>query len=303
MAAKSSLPLLLVAGVGAVVLSAKSKKKKKKPATSKTPDKTGIMASGSVDRVLPPKGIEIPTPYEWRIRKSNGDYIAEAGKKMPRSLKVEEWHEVGIADNLEDAKEMAFAYIDKQPGFEYASSAVASGSHAGFDYVVRSGEYEAPVTLPPDAPEMVFPMLSGYIGEYRLNGLTKWTVANKGQDQEDVRLLTMEAGALAAEALGGNTGVEYPAHMVEWMNVCEGEIAMIDAGDPIGTVPYCPSAKAGATVTSGASPGADRFWRIQKTNNAESPYVIQRTFGPDWKYVDSDTDLKAAIIKGYNSIL
>lgn len=84
MAAKSSLPLLLVAGVGAVVLSAKSKKKKKKAATSSTPKKDGIMASGSVDRVFPPKGVEIPTPYEWRIRKADGEYIAETGKKMPK---------------------------------------------------------------------------------------------------------------------------------------------------------------------------------------------------------------------------
>lgn len=307
MAGKSTLPLLLAAGVGAIVLT-KGKKKKRKPAspaspTEPKPDKDGVVASGSVDRVFAAKS---PTegfmPYEWRVRKKSGDYIAEVGMKTPRDLKVGSWEEVGKADNMEDAKELAFAYIDKQPGFEFASTVVKSGSQRGaFDYIVREGEY---VEVEGEGfSGSKTETIEGYIGEYRINGTSKWVEASKGQDMDRVRVLTLEAATIASAALGGGDTPEWPQHMLGWMAACEGEISMQDMGPTIGVVPYCPAAKSGQTVTSGSSEGGDRLWRIQKTANNQSPYVVQNNLSGDWEFVDSDVTLSNAIIKGYNSIV
>jgi len=307
--------MLALVGVGALVLTKGKKKPKKKTATApKAPiGKDGVVASGSIDRVFAPTS---PTqglgmPYEWRVRKSNGDYLAEVGKKKPRDLKVATWEEVGKADNMEDAKELAFAYIDKQPGFEFASTVVKSGRHKGaFDYIVREGEYS--VSEGEGFTGATSETISGFIGEYRLDGMSKWVEASKGQDVEDVRVLTMEAGAIAADALGGGDAEQYPEHMRAWIGACEGEIAMLDMGDAFGAsigswtggaiLPYCPSAKSGQTVTSGASENGNRVWRIQKTANPASPYVVQNNLSGDWKFVDSDVKLSDAVIKGINSI-
>lgn len=314
MAGKSILPLVAIAG-GAAFMLTKSKKKKKKTATAKKPPigKDGVVASGSVDRVFAPKTPSegLGMPYEWRVRKSNGDYLAEVGKKKPRDLKVGTWEEVGKADNMEDAKELAFAYIDKQPGFEFASTVVKSGRHKGaFDYIVREGEYS--VAEGEGFADAKSETISGFIGEYRLDGMSKWVEAAEGEDMENVRILTMEAATIAANALGGGVGEQYPEHMREWVNTCEGEIAMLDMGDAFGAssgsftggaiVPYCPSATPGQTVTSGASENGNRVWRIQKTANPASPYVIQNNLSGDWEFVDSDVILAPAIIKGVNSI-
>ena len=115
MAGKSVLPMIALVGVGALVLTKGKKKPKKKTATApKAPiGKDGVVASGSIDRVFAPTSPSqgLGMPYEWRVRKSNGDYLAEVGKKTPRDLKVSSWEEVGKADNMEDAKTASRLFI------------------------------------------------------------------------------------------------------------------------------------------------------------------------------------------------
>lgn len=306
MAKKSALPMLLVAGAAAVVLT-KGKKKKKaaaKPAVPAEPKgKEKVVASGSVERVFSPKSPKegMGMPYEWRVRKSNGDYVAEVGQKSERTLKVPKWEKVGTADNMEDAKELAFSYIDKQPGFEYASSVIASARNPEFDMIVREGEYTE-VTGEEGLAGTKKDTIEGFIGEYRLKGQKEWVQAATGQDPNRVRILTLEAGTLAADALGAG-GDEYPEHMRVWMAVCKGDVAMLDMGTTIGVHPYCPTATPGQTVTSGANATGERIWRIQKTANPSAPYVVQNNLTGDWEHVDSDIALPDAIIKGHNSVV
>lgn len=283
---------LMAAGAAAFVLT-KSKAKKKKKSSSKTSGSDAV-ASGTVERVFPVDGVEFPTPFEWRVRKIDGEYVAETGKKDPRSLKVLEWTEVGNADNLQDAKDLAWAYIDNQPGFEFASSAVHSERRTGmFDMVVRTGEYSEPDS---DVIE------SGYIGNYRLHNDDNWVEAVHGPDLEKVRLLTLETAAIAAGALGGGDQQPLAPVMQEFLAACQGEIAVIDVDHPIGTHPYCPSAGPGQTVTAGASENGNRSYRVDRTDNENEKYVVYRNLGEGWKPVDSANDLRIAIIKGYNSI-
>jgi len=168
MAGKSVLPLLLAAGAGAVLLS-----KKKPAAKKKTAPKNGnnVVASGKVDRTSIPKAGESPLAYEWRVRRSNGTYISETGR--PATLRdpvVKMWKAIGEADTVEDAKELALAWIDEQPGYESEAEIVDSGTQNS-----SVGQFEWRVITDPER---------GLIGQYRLPG-GQWLGAVEGPEYTD----------------------------------------------------------------------------------------------------------------------
>lgn len=151
MAGKSTLPLLLAAGVGAVLLS------KKKPASKKSGSSSGIVASGKIERTSIPKGpSDSPLAYEWRVRKSSQIYLSEVGRpKTLRDPVVKEWTGIGEADTVDDAKMMAIAWIGQQPGYEPDVEVVDSG----IEGVSGLGDFEWRVIT--DAAR-------GHVGQYRL---------------------------------------------------------------------------------------------------------------------------------------
>lgn len=162
MAGKSTLPLLLAAGVGAVLLTRKKPAKKKK---KEAEAKKGVVASGSVDRTSIPAAGESPLAYQWRVRESDETYIAETGR--PETLRdpdtIKKWTAIGEADTVEDAKDMALAWISEQSGYESEVEVVDSGT---------KNEWEWRVITDPER---------GFIGQYRLAG-GQWLGAVEGPE-------------------------------------------------------------------------------------------------------------------------
>jgi hypothetical protein len=174
MAGKSALPLLLAAGVGAVLLTKKKPAKKKKKVTPEA--KNNVVASGKVDRTSIPKRGELPFAYSWRVRKSNETYVAEAGRPSTiRETEVRIWKAIGEADTVEDAKEMALAWIDKQPGFESEPEVVDSGAPG------TKGVWEWRVITDPER---------GFIGQYRLPD-GQWLNAVEGPEYNNPFKITL----------------------------------------------------------------------------------------------------------------
>lgn len=164
MAGKFALPLLVVAGGAAVLLS------KKKPTTSKKKGKGDILASGKVERTGIPKPGESPLAYEWRVRAASA-YVAETG--LPESVRnpvVKKWAKVGEADTVEDAKMMALAWIDQQPGYEQDVEVVDSGEES-----LEYGKFKWRVITDPQR---------GFIGQYQI-GNGQWYSAVEGAEYHD----------------------------------------------------------------------------------------------------------------------
>ncbi len=162
MAGKSTLPLLLAVGVGAVLLTKKKPAKKKK---KEAEAKRGVVASGSVDRTSIPAAGESPLAYQWRVRESDETYIAETGR--PETLRdpdiIKKWTAIGEADTVEDAKDMALAWISEQSGYESEVEVVDSGT---------KNEWEWRIITDPER---------GFIGQYRLAG-GQWLGAVEGPE-------------------------------------------------------------------------------------------------------------------------
>lgn len=147
----NALPLLFAAGVGAVLLSKKKPAKKKGGSAA-----SSVVASGKVERTTIPKGpSDSPLAYEWRVRKTNDAYMAEAGR--PETLRdpvVKMWKSIGEADTIEDAKDMALAWIVQQPGYEQPVTVVDSGAQTS-----QFGSFEWRVIPDPER---------GYVGQYKI---------------------------------------------------------------------------------------------------------------------------------------
>lgn len=185
MAGKSALPLLLAVGAGAVLLS------KKKPTTAKKKNGKGnnVVSSGKVERTSIPSGPgDNPLAYEWRVRKSNGTYLAEAGRpETMRDPVVKMWKSIGEADTVEDAEDMALAWIDQQPGYEQDAEVVDSGSMSG-------GGWQWRVITDPQR---------GYIGQYKI-GEAQWLSAvEAGTYDDSFRMQLLGMGEKAYMAQGG----------------------------------------------------------------------------------------------------
>lgn len=180
MSLKSAVPLLFAAGVGAVLLS------KKKPTTSKKSGSRDILASGKVERTGIPKPGESPLAYEWRVRDGGQVYVAETG--LPESVRnpvVKKWTKIGEADTVEDAKMMALAWIDQQPGYEQDVEVVDSGKYDGWEWRV--------ITDPQ----------RGHIGQYKI-GEGPWLSALEGTYDEAFHNKLLEMGVKAYESHGGD---------------------------------------------------------------------------------------------------
>lgn len=184
MAGKSALPLLLAVGAGAVLLSKKKPAAKKKKAGG-----NNIVSSGKVERTSIPSGpSDNPLAYEWRVRKPNETYLAEAGR--PESLRdpvVKMWKSIGEADTVEDAEDMALAWIEQQPGYEQEAEVVDSGS-------MSEGGWQWRVITDPQR---------GYIGQYKI-GEGQWLSALEAIAYDDAfRIQLLGMGEKAYMAQGG----------------------------------------------------------------------------------------------------
>jgi hypothetical protein len=164
------LPLLFAAGAGAVILS------KKKPASKKRGGSgNSIVDSGKVERTGVPQGPgDNPLAYEWRVRKAKVAYASEVGR--PEGIRdpvVKMWESIGEADTVEDARDMALAWIDQQPGYEQDVEIVDSGSESSdlgtFDWRVIT-----------DAAR-------GHVGQYRIAG-GPWLSAVEGEYSESFKM-------------------------------------------------------------------------------------------------------------------
>jgi hypothetical protein len=147
----NAFPLLLAAGMGAVLLSKKKPTSKKKGGSS-----SRIVDSGKVERTSIPKSAsDNPLAYEWRVRSTSDGYVAEVGRpETLRDLVVKMWKAVGDADTVEDARDMALAWIDQQPGYEQPVNVVDSGAES-----LEHGDFEWRVITDPQR---------GHVGQYRI---------------------------------------------------------------------------------------------------------------------------------------
>ncbi len=179
--AGNALPLLLAAGFGAVLLT----KKKAGKAKGKG---NGVVDSGKVERTSVPKSGESPLAYEWRVRRANGVYAAEAGR--PESLRdpvVKKWVHIGEADTVGDARVMVLAWIGQQVGYESEAEVVEAG-------VMSGGGWQWRVITDPER---------GYIGQYKIGEGPWLNAVIAGVYDQAMKYKMFEIGEKAYIAAGG----------------------------------------------------------------------------------------------------
>ncbi len=186
MAGKGTAALIL-GGAAAFMLMPKKKKRKKGKVTI---PKEGIAAEGSVQRTSAPSAeSQNPNAYQWRvaIKEAGVVYAAQIGRPLMKEPEkgVRTWNDVGEADNVEDAQEMAIAAIEQMPGYEPDLEIVDSG---------RKGAWEWRVYTDPER---------GFVGQYRLAG-AQWLAAIEGAEySEGFKLRLWELAEKAHIAAGG----------------------------------------------------------------------------------------------------
>ena len=171
MAGKSILPLLLLAGAGAVLLTKSKPSKKKAKAPKEVTSTDVVVASGSVQRTGIPSPGDNPRSYHWRVRSEDDVYIGEARRPPlrepdPDADFEEKWTAVGEADTAADAEEMVLAWIEKQDGYGDPVDIVDGG--------VKT-EWEWRVITDPER---------GFIGQYKLKG-AQWLNGVEGPEYND----------------------------------------------------------------------------------------------------------------------
>lgn len=185
MAGKGTAALIL-GGAAAFMLMPKKKKRRKGKAP--TP-KEGIAAEGSVQRTSAPSAeSQNPNAYQWRVSIIEGlVYVAQIGRPLMKEPEkgVKTWTDIGEADNVEDAQDMAISAIEQMPGYEPDLEIVASG---------KKGAWEWRVYTDPER---------GFVGQYRLPD-APWLAALEGPEYDDgFKIRLWELAEKAHIAAGG----------------------------------------------------------------------------------------------------
>ncbi len=186
MAGKGTAALVL-GGAAAFMLMPKKKKRRKKKVK---PAGEGIAVEGSIQRTSAPSAeSQNPNAYQWRvaIKEASVVYVAQIGRALMRKPEegVKTWTDVGEADNVEDAQEMAIAAIEQMPGYEPDLEIVDSGQKGAWEWRVYTD------------PER------GFVGQYRLPG-GQWLAALEGpQYDEGFKIRLWELSEKAHIAAGG----------------------------------------------------------------------------------------------------